>query len=84
MLECCQVREDTDLNPSDHLPLSVTLSCSVPTQFAKDSNWITVDWATQGPYLISRRKNLTELICTSTDPMATSSILTDWACCMHG
>ena len=47
-IECCQVHEDTDLNSSDHLPLSVTLSCSIPTQFAKDPNWVRIDWAKAG------------------------------------
>ena len=29
-VECC-CTHDTDLNSSDHLPLSVTISCSIPT-----------------------------------------------------
>ena len=44
-VECCCIHDDTDLNSSDHLPLSVTISCSVPTQFLKDPNWIRIDWA---------------------------------------
>ena len=42
--EHCLIHEDTDLNSSDHLPLSITLSCSIPTQFEKDSDWIRIDW----------------------------------------
>ena len=44
-IESCQVHEDSDLNSSDHLALSVTLSCDISTQFAKDPNWIRIDWA---------------------------------------
>ena len=43
-IETCKVLEDIDQNTSDHLALSVTLSCDVPTQFAKDPNWIRIDW----------------------------------------
>ena len=43
-IESCKVLEGIDQNTSDHLALSVTLSCDVPTQFAKDPNWIRIDW----------------------------------------
>ena len=35
-------------NMSDHLAISVTLSCDISTQFAKDPNWIRIDWAKAG------------------------------------
>ena len=44
-IESCKVLEHTDLNTSDHLPLSTTLACNVPTQFPRDPNWISVNWA---------------------------------------
>ena len=44
-IECCQVHNEEDLNTSDNLPLSVTLSCQIPTQFVQDSNRKRVDWA---------------------------------------
>ena len=47
-VESCDVLEDTDLNMSDHLPIYVTLSCDISTQFSKDSNWIRIDWAKAG------------------------------------
>ena len=47
-VEHCYVHEDTDLNSSDHLPLSVTLSCTISTQFAKDPDWVRIDWAKAG------------------------------------
>ena len=47
-VESCEVLEDTDLNMSDHLAISVTLSCDISTQFAKDPNWIRIDWAKAG------------------------------------
>ena len=47
-VESCEVLEDTDLNMSDHLAIYVTLSCDISTQFAKDPNWIRIDWAKAG------------------------------------
>ena len=47
-IECCQVQEDSDLNTSHHLPLLVTLYCSIHTQFVKDCNWVRNDWANAG------------------------------------
>ena len=47
-VESCDVLEDTDLNMSDHLAIYVTLSCDISTQFAKDPNWIRIDWAKAG------------------------------------
>ena len=44
-IDRCQIHEEADLNSSDHLPLSVTLSWHIPTQFAKDSNCTRIDWA---------------------------------------
>ena len=40
----CRIHCDDDLNSSDHLALSVTLSCHIPTQFSSDPNWIRIDW----------------------------------------
>ena len=44
-IESCEVLESSDLNTSDHLALSVSLSCDILTQFANDPNWIRIDWA---------------------------------------
>ena len=44
-IQSCEVLECSDLNTSDHLALSVSLSYDIPTQFAKDPNWINIDWA---------------------------------------
>lgn len=43
-IDRCQTHEEEDLNTSDHLPLSVSLSCHVPTQFTADSAWKRIDW----------------------------------------
>ena len=42
--EQCWTHEDDDLNQSDHLPVSVKLSCNVTTQPVQDHNWIRIDW----------------------------------------
>ena len=47
-IESCEVLESSDLNTSDHLALSVSLSCDIPTQFANDPNWIRINWAEAG------------------------------------
>ena len=41
----CWNLEVDELNQSDHLPLSVKLSCDVATQQEHDSNWIRIDWS---------------------------------------
>ena len=46
-IDTCQISDD-DLNTSDHLALSVTLLCNVPTQFSSDPNWIRIDWTKAG------------------------------------
>ena len=43
-IECCRTYDDDDLNTSDHLPPSVTLSCHVATQFAQDPVCSQVNW----------------------------------------
>ena len=43
-IDSCKVCSDDDLNTSDHLALSVTLSCHIPTQFTSDPNWNRIDW----------------------------------------
>ena len=43
-IDSCRVHSDEDLNTSDHLALSVTLSCHIPTQFTSDPNWNKIDW----------------------------------------
>ena len=43
-INSCRIHCDDDLNSSDHLALSVTLSCHIPTQFSSDPNWIRIDW----------------------------------------
>ena len=44
-IEHCHIHEQTNLNLSDHLPLSVTLSCQIPTQFVQDPDWFRIDWS---------------------------------------
>ena len=44
-VECCRIHDDTDLNSSDYLPITVIISCSISTQFSRDPNWIRIDWA---------------------------------------
>ena len=36
-IDHCQIHEEADLNSSDDLPLSITLSCHIPTQFPMDT-----------------------------------------------
>ena len=43
-IESCEVVEDTNQNTSDHLALSMTISCDVSTQFTKDPDWKRIDW----------------------------------------
>ena len=47
-IDHCWTHDDEDLNQSDHLPLSIKLSCGVATQQAQDQNWIRIDWAEAG------------------------------------
>ena len=44
-IKSCEVLEDTNQNTSDHLALSMTISCDVSTQFTKDTDWKRIDWA---------------------------------------
>ena len=45
VLNPVEVLERSDLNTSEYLSLSVSLSCDIPTQFANDPNWIRIYWA---------------------------------------
>ena len=47
-IDHCWIHDDEALNQSDHLPLSIKLSCDVSTQQAQDLNWIRIDWAKAG------------------------------------
>ena len=59
-IDHCWIHDDEALNQSDHLPLSIKLSCDVSTQQAQDLNWIRIDWAKaeEGAALMSYQEAL--------------------------
>ena len=44
-IEHCWTHEEDNLNTSDHLPISVTISCEVATQHPQDPNLIRINWS---------------------------------------
>ena len=44
----CWTHEEDVLNQSDHLPLSLKLSCNIATQLSQDFNRINIDWSKAG------------------------------------